>query len=49
MPLNTSSSNWLGGGGTKYYGDSTKQTEPIKVGSYDLKFGQSLTDVGDVI
>jgi len=49
MPLNTSSSNCHGGGGTKNYRDSTKQTEPIKVGSYDLNFGQSLPDVGVVI
>ena len=26
-----------------------KQTEPIKVGSHDLKFGQSQTDVGVII
>jgi hypothetical protein len=40
---------WGRAGGTKIYRYSTKQTEPIKVGSYDLKFGQSQTDVGVII
>jgi len=30
-------------------GVERKITEPIKVGSYDLKFGQSQTDVGVII
>ena len=49
MPLSTSSSNWHCGGGTKNRLYSTKQAESIKVGSYDLKFGQSQTDVGVII
>jgi len=49
MPLNTVSSNWHCGCGTKNYRYSTKQTETIKVGSYGLKLDKSQTDVGVII